>query len=47
MPATIVSGVCLVAAIAVLAFQLMMANTWISVTDNPKSGDWSQLISSE
>jgi hypothetical protein len=27
-----------------LAFQLMMANTWISVEDNPKVGDWSQIF---
>ncbi|NQW99640.1 hypothetical protein HQ447_03205 [bacterium] len=41
--ANILSGVGLAAAIVVLAFQLMTANTWISAEDNEKSGDWTQL----
>jgi hypothetical protein len=28
----------------VLAFQLMTADTWISVEDNPKKGDWTLLL---
>jgi hypothetical protein len=40
----ILAGVGFAAALAVLAFQLMLAKTWISVEDNPKTGDWSQLI---
>lgn len=40
----ILAGVGFAAAILVLAFQLMLANVWISAEDNPKSGDWSQLI---
>lgn len=32
------------AALAVLAFQLMVAKIWINAEDNPKTGDWSQLI---
>jgi hypothetical protein len=40
----ILAGVGFAAAIALLAFQLMLANTWISVDDNPKKGDWSQLF---
>jgi hypothetical protein len=40
----ILSGVGFAAALAVLAFQLMIANTWISVSDNPSPGDWSQLF---
>lgn len=40
----ILAGVGLVAALAVLTFQLMLASTWISVEDNPQTGEWSQLI---
>ncbi len=40
----IVAGVGFAAALALLAFQLMLANTWISVEDNPRTGDWSQLL---
>ncbi len=40
----ILAGVGFAAALLVLVFQLMLANTWISAEDNPKSGDWSQLI---
>lgn len=40
----ILAGVGFAAALAVLAFQLKLANTWISVEDNPKTGDWSQLF---
>ena len=40
----ILAGVGFAAAILVLVFQLMLANVWISAEDNPKSGDWSQLI---
>jgi hypothetical protein len=40
----VLSGVGLAAALVVLSFQLMVAKTWISVEDNPKSGDWMQLF---
>lgn len=40
----ILSGVGLVAAFIVLAFQLMTADTWISSEDNPKKGDWTLLL---
>ncbi len=40
----ILAGVGFAAALAVLAFQLMLANVWISVDDNPKKGDWAQLL---
>jgi hypothetical protein len=40
----ILAGVGFAAALALLAFQLMLANTWISVDDNPRVGDWSQLL---
>jgi hypothetical protein len=40
----ILAGVGLAVAVLVLAFQLMLANVWISAEDNPNSGDWSQLI---
>jgi hypothetical protein len=43
----ILSGVGLAAAVALLAFQLMLADVWISVEDNPAPGDWSQLFQSE
>lgn len=40
----ILAGVGFAAAVAVLVFQLMLAKTWISAEDNPKAGDWAQLI---
>ena len=40
----ILSGLGFATAIAVLAMQLMISNIWISVEDNPKVGDWAQLI---
>lgn len=36
-----------VAALVVLGLQLKVAGTWISAEDNPRSGEWSQLFSSE
>ena len=42
--ANILSGVGLAAALIVLIFQLMTASTWISAEDNPKTGDWMQLM---
>ncbi|MGC4016730.1 MAG: hypothetical protein QM755_19780 [Luteolibacter sp.] len=35
-----------IAALAVLGFQLMIADTWISAKDNPEQGSWGQLFSS-
>jgi hypothetical protein len=46
-PANIAAGVALAAALLVLAFQFLIANTWINADDNPKKGDWSQLLGSE
>lgn len=40
----ILAGVGFAAALALLAFQLMLANTWISAEDNARTGDWSQLL---
>lgn len=40
----ILAGVGCAAAVAVLICQLLIANTWISVEDNAKTGDWAQLI---
>lgn len=40
----VLSGVGFAAALVVLVLQLMMANTWIGVPDNPKAGDWMQLL---
>jgi hypothetical protein len=40
----ILSGVGFAAALLVLVLQLMCANVWISVEDNPKTGDWMQLV---
>jgi hypothetical protein len=40
----ILAGVGLAAALLVLGFQLRLAQTWISVEDSPKPGDWSQLF---
>jgi hypothetical protein len=42
--ANILSIVGFVAAVVVLSLQLMTANTWISAADNPKTGEWSQLM---
>ena len=42
--AKILSGVGLAAAVVVLALQLMTASTWVSAEDNPKTGDWMQLL---
>ncbi len=42
--AKILSGVGFAAALAVLAFQLMTASSWIGAEDNPKKGDWMQLL---
>ncbi|BCU76998.1 hypothetical protein [Luteolibacter sp. LG18] len=44
--ANALSVVGFIAALAVLAFQLMIANTWISAEDNPEAGSWGQLFSS-
>ncbi len=40
----ILAGVGFAAALAVLAFQLMAANTWISAKDSNSPGDWMQLM---
>lgn len=40
----VLSGVGFAAALAVLVFQLMTANAWISAEDNPKKGDWTLLL---
>jgi len=40
----VLSIVGFVAALLVLTFQLMTANVWISVEDNPRVGEWSQLM---
>ena len=40
----VLSGVGFAAAIAVLVLQLMISDVWISVEDNPKAGDWAQII---
>ena len=40
----ILSIVGFVAALVVLTFQLMTANTWINAEDNAKKGDWMQLM---
>ena len=45
-PVKILAGVGFAAALAILVFQLMLANVWISADDNPRSGDWSQLLES-
>ena len=41
---TLLSGIGLVAALVVLAFQLMTANTWINAPDSQNKGDWMQLF---
>lgn len=40
----VLAGVGFAAALALLVFQVMIAKTWIAVEDNPRTGDWSQLI---
>lgn len=40
----ILAGVGLVAALIVLGLQLKVANIWIGVEDNDRSGDWSLLL---
>jgi hypothetical protein len=40
----ILSGVGLAAALLLLSLQLVLANKWISAEDNPRTGDWSQII---
>lgn len=40
----ILAGVGFAAALAVLAFQLMAANTWIGAKDAKSPGDWMQLL---
>ena len=42
--ANMLSIVGFIAALAVLTFQLLTANTWITARDNPKPGDWTQLM---
>jgi len=42
--ANVLSIVGFVAALVVLAFQLMTAGTWIKAEDNPNVGQWSQLM---
>ena len=41
--ANILSGVGLAAALVVLAFQVITADTWVNAEDNEKKGDWTQL----
>ena len=40
----ILSGLGFAAAIVVFFFQVTTAKTWIDVEDNPKSGDWTQIV---
>jgi hypothetical protein len=40
----VLSGIGLAAALTLLAFQLMIADIWINVEDNPRAEDWSQLF---
>lgn len=40
----ILAGVGLVAALVVLGLQLKISSTWISASDNDRTGDWSQLL---
>lgn len=40
----IISIVGFIAALVVLGFQLMNANTWINAEDNARKGEWSQLM---
>ena len=44
--ANILSIVGFIAALVVLGFQIMTANTWINAEDNPKKGEWAQLMDS-
>lgn len=40
----ILAGVGLAAALLLLSLQFVLANQWINAEDNPRKGDWSQLI---
>ena len=40
----ILSIVGFIAALVVLAFQLKTASIWVGADDNPKKGEWSQLM---
>lgn len=40
----ILSIVGFIAALVVLSFQIMTANTWVNADDNAKKGDWMQLM---
>jgi len=40
----VLSGVGLAAALALFVFQIVLANVWINSEDNPRKGDWSQLL---
>ncbi len=40
----VLSILAFVAALAVLAFQVMAANAWVSAKDNARTGDWSLLM---
>ncbi len=42
--AGILSIVGFIAALVVLAFQIMTATIWVNATDNPQTGQWSQLM---
>jgi hypothetical protein len=41
---TVLAGVGLFAAVLLLTFQLMLANVWINVEDNPNKGQWGQIF---
>jgi hypothetical protein len=40
----VLSGVGLLAALVILAFQLMAAGSWINVEDADPQGDWMRLL---
>ena len=40
----ILAGVGFAVALVFLILQLMLANVWISAEDNPKKGEWAQLL---
>lgn len=42
--AKVLSGVGLIAALVVLVFQLMTADSWINVEDAEPKGDWMRLL---
>ncbi len=44
MGVKVLAGIGMVAALAVLTFQLLLAKKWIDVEDNPRVGDWSQVL---